>query len=190
MWKTKNIVGQKFGRLLVIEKTDIRKRKNIVWKCQCDCGVLCDKITTDLVNDRIKSCGCLLEDFNKQLRLPPGEYGLNRLYKNYKASANTRKLEFAISKEAFANLTKLNCFYCGVEPRSISAPVSTKTSSLNAVENSKYIYNGLDRVDNSKGYVLDNVVTCCEYCNRAKLTMTQEAFIELANRIAKIHPIL
>ena len=48
---------------------------------------------------------------------------------------------------------------------------------------------GLDRVDNEKGYSIDNVVTCCEQCNVAKSTQTYEDFIQQANDIAKRHPL-
>lgn len=37
-------------------------------------------------------------------------------------------------------------------------------------------YNGIDRVDNSIGYELGNVVPCCKYCNSAKSTKTLEEF--------------
>ena len=38
--------------------------------------------------------------------------------------------------------------------------------------------NGLDRVDSSKGYTIDNVVPCCAICNTAKNKMTQKEFKE------------
>lgn len=37
---------------------------------------------------------------------------------------------------------------------------------------------GLDRVDSSRGYELDNVVPCCTRCNKAKNNMSQASFIE------------
>jgi len=36
---------------------------------------------------------------------------------------------------------------------------------------------GIDRKDNSSGYVESNVVPCCEVCNKAKLCMGYEEFI-------------
>lgn len=45
-----------------------------------------------------------------------------------------------------------------------------------------YIYNGLDRLDNSMGYCKDNVVSCCKTCNRAKWTMNKEPFIAWVKR--------
>jgi len=35
-----------------------------------------------------------------------------------------------------------------------------------------YTYTGIDRVDNKKGYVVDNVVSCCTICNRVKNNMS------------------
>ena len=34
---TKDVTGLKIGHLTVLEKTDERYRKEVVWKCQCDC---------------------------------------------------------------------------------------------------------------------------------------------------------
>ena len=58
-----NLIGKRFGMLVVIEKLDIRKRRNIVWKCQCDCGIVIEVITKDL-NEYKKSCGC----YQKELK--------------------------------------------------------------------------------------------------------------------------
>ena len=44
-------------------------------------------------------------------------------------------------------------------------------------------YNGLDRIDSSKGYELGNVVPCCMRCNSAKNNMTVEEFKEHIKRI-------
>ena len=32
-----DITGKRFGRLQVLERTNQRKGKSIVWKCRCDC---------------------------------------------------------------------------------------------------------------------------------------------------------
>lgn len=57
---SKNLIGQKFGRLLVIEKTDKRTpNRNIIWKCQCDCGEITEVPTSPLIQGRTCSCGCL-----------------------------------------------------------------------------------------------------------------------------------
>jgi len=51
----------------------------------------------------------------------------------------------------------------------------------------KNYINGLDRVDSSKGYIKDNVVTCCENCNRAKLDLTQQEFFAMIKSIYENH---
>jgi hypothetical protein len=47
-----------------------------------------------------------------------------------------------------------------------------------------FCYNGLDRVDNGKGYEIDNVVPCCKECNYAKCDRTQKDFV---NWVKKCH---
>jgi hypothetical protein len=39
-------------------------------------------------------------------------------------------------------------------------------------------FNGIDRVDNSKGYILGNCVPCCSWCNRAKADGTLAKFMD------------
>ncbi len=58
-----NLIGQKFGKLSVIEETSQRKDKSIVWKCLCDCGNF-HLINTKKLRAGTKSCGCLLGKCN------------------------------------------------------------------------------------------------------------------------------
>ena len=57
--QTLDLTNKRFGKLVALEKTDLRKDGRVVWKCQCDCGntILCD--THSLQEERTKSCGCL-----------------------------------------------------------------------------------------------------------------------------------
>ncbi len=57
----KDLTGQRFGRLLVIERV-ISTKSESQWKCKCDCGN--DKITSvaRLNNGQCKSCGCLMKE--------------------------------------------------------------------------------------------------------------------------------
>lgn len=56
----KDLIGQKFNRLTVIEKTSQRtKDRNIIWKCLCDCGKECFIDSSALISNNTKSCGCL-----------------------------------------------------------------------------------------------------------------------------------
>lgn len=53
------MIGQKFGRLTVIEELPERKNRNKVYKCLCDCGKYTDVIGYHLRSGKTKSCGCL-----------------------------------------------------------------------------------------------------------------------------------
>ena len=58
----RNLTGQRFGRLTVIEKTDKRLCGQVVWRCHCDCGNVCEVITNSLTAGKTKSCGCLQKE--------------------------------------------------------------------------------------------------------------------------------
>lgn len=54
-----NLVGQRFGKLLVIEPTNERSSSGaIMWRCQCDCGNEHIVSTNSLIQGT-KSCGCI-----------------------------------------------------------------------------------------------------------------------------------
>jgi 5-methylcytosine-specific restriction endonuclease McrA len=57
---SKDLTGQKFGKLTVVGPTDKRTNKgNIVWECVCDCGNITYVKTPDLNRGETRSCGCL-----------------------------------------------------------------------------------------------------------------------------------
>lgn len=67
----KSLVGEKFGRLVVIKevsKPDNKKKNETYWLCKCDCGneKICGR--SELISDNVNSCGCLREELNKQSR--------------------------------------------------------------------------------------------------------------------------
>lgn len=41
-----------------------------------------------------------------------------------------------------------------------------------------FIYQGIDRLDNQKGYEIENCIPCCYVCNKAKGNRNQKEFIE------------
>jgi hypothetical protein len=79
-----------------------------------------------------------------------------RIFKEYKRSAVKRNLTFGISEKDFYSFQNSTCKYCGTDLKQIR----------------------LDRVDNSIGYELNNVVPCCSLCNFTKHTLGREEFLE------------
>lgn len=59
--REEELVGQRFGKLTVIEHAGKMKDRNNanIWKCQCDCGNITFATTSELRSFHIKSCGCL-----------------------------------------------------------------------------------------------------------------------------------
>ena len=56
----KNLTGQKFGRLTVIELSPEKKGESrAYWKCLCECGNITIVSGKDLQSGHIQSCGCL-----------------------------------------------------------------------------------------------------------------------------------
>ena len=56
---------------------------------------------------------------------------------------------------------------CGVPPQQIRSSKG---------RNGDYTYNGIDRVDNEKGYVHGNVEACCGTCNFLKGNLSLAEF--------------
>jgi hypothetical protein len=60
--KFQDLTGQRFGRLVVIERTEDYVRPNgqsqVQWRCKCDCGNITIASTSSLTQGK-KSCGCL-----------------------------------------------------------------------------------------------------------------------------------
>ena len=59
--KIEDISGQRFGNLIVLEKTNKRAgggSSNYIWKCRCDCGNVIGAAASDLKNGFTKCCGC------------------------------------------------------------------------------------------------------------------------------------
>lgn len=61
-----DLTGQKFGRLTVIERINDyispSGEKRVQWKCQCECGTICQVLTKQLRNGKTQSCGCLRKE--------------------------------------------------------------------------------------------------------------------------------
>ena len=55
---TRDLTGQRFGKLVVIEEHGINKQGNYCWTCECDCGNTTIVSSTNLLRNHTKSCGC------------------------------------------------------------------------------------------------------------------------------------
>lgn len=164
----KDLTNKIFGRLKVISPSH-SNRRDILWNCICNCGNTHQVKTASLIKGYTKSCGCLAIDSRK---LNEGEAALNRIILRYKNGAKERNLEYTLLKPEIEDLLKRNCSFCNESPHAISKG-----------KNGNYIYNGIDRIDNFKGYTINNVQTLCFQCNRAKMKLTNNEFLNWIQNI-------
>jgi len=159
-----DLTGQKFGKLLILEQ-DKTKEKYSAWICQCDCGNTTSIRAQSLKSENSKSCGCgHKEAMKKNVK---SDTSLKKLYKQYLNKAQSKQRKFLLSQEYFKELTSTRCYYCNREPLQIC---KSRSGSI------PYLYNGIDRKDNNEGYIIENCVPCCKYCNYAKRHLSLEEF--------------
>ncbi len=176
--KIRDLTGERFGKLMVESITDKRNSLgSVMWLCVCDCGISKLIASSNLLHSYhpTRSCGCFNRDRHLQRTLPSTIGNMRALIYRYKRGAKLRNLIYDLSEEDFHKLTQGHCFYCGATPK----------HKFDAQGNGAYIYNGIDRIDNSRGYTTDNVVSCCEACNKAKRKMTQQEFYIWIKRVYK-----
>lgn len=64
--KTVDMAGQRFGRLVVIERVTDKPSKNPRWLCTCDCGKSMVVGRNNLINEKTRSCGCLRNETHRK----------------------------------------------------------------------------------------------------------------------------
>lgn len=170
--------GDKINRLTLLEFLSGK------WKCLCDCGNIVTISTDKINNGNTKSCGCLKSEISSKnseklisgrRKFEPRIASARRVWKNTYSYRDKNCIEF----EDFLKISQQNCFYCGVEPHTRYNYFNTisSNSSQKAKNEGLFIYNGLDRIDSSKSHTLENVVSCCYNCNRAKNNRTSTDFL-------------
>lgn len=61
------MIGERFGRLVVISKTDQKQRREFLYECKCDCGNTTYQTRQALMSGHVRSCGCLHDEQIKDL---------------------------------------------------------------------------------------------------------------------------
>lgn len=164
---TKDEIGHRYGSLVVVSKACAKPGKGAFWECKCDCGNMVVRQGRSLREGKTKSCGC-------RNGHTPEIAGFNILLRGLKQKAKERGYSWELTEDEVHSLSKGKCFYCGSEPTQLIRHVKSRAN---------YIYNGLDRIDNSLGYTTNNVVSCCGQCNKAKQIYSQDNFKKWVKRV-------
>lgn len=146
------------------------------WEVEC---LLCHRILNmdigRVKSGHSKSCGCQIHH-KKELSESVEIWCKKQIYTKYKHRAKDSDMLFDLTFENFCNILDLPCFYCG--------DIKTQKFAHHNFPNRILRYNGIDRFDNDKGYIIDNCMPCCIVCNRMKLNMPYYKFF---THIVKIY---
>jgi len=177
----KNEKGNKYGKLTVIQQGTTSKNGTVRWECTCECGNKLEVSGASLRNGVTTSCGCnrgRKEEFKGSAVYKKTYMVLKRVSKKHKET-----LELSL-KDWIAKVNE-NCFYCGLKPYDKHFSYSKKRYSKGIENDNWEIFNGIDRIDSSKGYTLENTVSCCNMCNRMKSDFNQQEFLNHIELIYK-----
>jgi hypothetical protein len=117
----KNEINHKYGRLLVVGKSNKRIDNKIVWICKCDCGKLVEVCGRELRNGDTKSCGCYRSELLHQKLLGEGNHMFGRISDknpNWKGGISSisnlirSTIEYHRWREEI-NKKYIACVYCG-----------------------------------------------------------------------------
>lgn len=164
----KSLVGRRFGRLVAIERTRDQKSQTTFYRCQCDCGAEVPAVQhSNLLSDSAQSCGCLKrETVARRSRREPGHAVKTNIWLCYIRNAKQRGHSWELTRIEVETLILSACHYCGCV-----GSMQTKSSTGDVLSR-----NGIDRLDNTRGYTRENSVACCKPCNQAKNDRTLEEF--------------
>lgn len=146
--------------MIKLTKQEIRRRKNEHSRKKYHENLIFERKRARLKNTKRR-----LENPEK-CRLEAKRYSQTTkgILKSYRANAKKRGLSIEITLVDFGKMLNKKCFYCGDYAR------------------------GLDRKDNTIGYISGNLLTCCGLCNWMKRDLTIDDFLNHIRKISKRIP--
>lgn len=178
--------GERIHNLTAVKdllKRDHRNRN--VWKFRCDCGAEIEAAASDVSQGRKWSCkACSKEahrkwliNYSRSRTKPEFDGPLTKRFGDYRRAAERRGYKWELSKDQFKSLIKQNCHYCGCAPKTEFSLAKVKTPE------NILVYNGVDRKDNLLGYTVDNCIPACVTCNRMKMSLPYQEFVDKIKEI-------
>ncbi len=172
--------GKTYGRLEVQKFAGTDAWGKSEWECKCVCGKIVTVGISSLNQGHQRSCGCLRKDMNNH-RFWQGYGEISKdTWSSIQRGAKSRNLEFSITIEYAWELFEKQNKLCSLTGKLLSLH-KHKRDKIRPTAS-------LDRIDNTKGYIIGNVQWVHKHVNICKHTYTNEEFIELCNQVAKLHP--
>ncbi|MEK6833254.1 MAG: hypothetical protein AABY32_04350 [Nanoarchaeota archaeon] len=176
--KRNDLTGEKFGKLTIVEFAGSNKKAQSLWKCKCDCGNYIT-IRGYYLRRGKESCGCDHPDGN----LSYSWKGYGEIPKSYFTDiwrgAKIRNLEFSITIEQLWKKFLEQDRKCA-----LTGIVLFFATSKDIREGKKFTAS-LDRINNSKGYTIDNVHWIHKKINQIRMDMPIEEFISWCRKVAE-----
>lgn len=72
MGRFRDLTGERFGRLLVLQRDGCNKHGQVKWYCECECGARKHVLGLCLSRGETQSCGCLHRESTAQINLRHG----------------------------------------------------------------------------------------------------------------------
>lgn len=167
--KNIQMIGERFGMLVVESYIGLNKTNNKMWQCVCDCGNITQATTTSLRQGRVTSCKCNQYKSGKDVYNYTGYEDITgaRWYV-IRSNAEKRNLLFEITKEEVWSLLQKQDNKCALT----GLPISFKDGTAS-----------VDRIDNQKGYFLDNITIVHKDINVMRNKFTVEYFKEMCKMV-------
>lgn len=184
-----DLIGERFGELVVIAAAHSDRYGHAMWWCRCSCSKERPVSTTNLRTRHTTSCGHMKQFRLRDYVLQNGPTNVkyadplvkirNAVISSYKGGATSRGLAWELTQEQALALFASDCYFCGSPPTNLK-----KRCSGDGKFEFPFWYNGIDRLDSTQGYYPANVVSCCKVCNRAKSDMPYAGFCAWLARVA------
>lgn len=162
-------LGHRFGDYTVIE-TEVRHPSGKGWavRARCVCGT--ERVSSVAEFRRTGRCSDCTSKNQREAwyeKIDPNVYGPRKVYREYRAGAQARELDFHLElNDFFIKTITSDCHYCSRPP---FREVRSQTGKV-------FLTGGIDRVDSGIGYIEENYVPCCSICNTMKRDMTIDEF--------------
>lgn len=142
-----NLIGQKFGRLTVIKRTNNAKDGHARWLCKCNCGKTTIAISNDLKKGTTKSCGCLQKEISIKINTKHGHIKNKKWSTTYQSWHSMKQRCYNSSTNGYHNYGGRGITVC-----------ERWLKFENFLEDMGETPEGyqIDRIDNNKGYYKEN----------------------------------
>lgn len=169
-----DLTGKRFGRLLVVRDSGIRKSRRPIWECICDCGKTVNIQGKYLLCGDTHSCGCLkLEPAHN--RDSCGEITAS-FWTPIVTGARARGIPFEVTRQQALAIYIAQDGLCALSgvPIRFSSNVRDTRSKQTA---------SLDRIDSGGGYTIDNIQWVHKKINIMKSSLDVDEFYAWCVRV-------